>query len=65
MQSQPWLVLMLAHDIQRRQIDEAAQQRLLRSVSNAPSLRRMVGRRIVSIGARIAAEPSLELARSR
>ncbi len=65
MQTQPWLALMLAHEIQHRQLEDAAQQRLHRSLSNAPSLRRTVGRRIVLIGARIAAEPSLELARSR
>lgn len=63
MQTQPWLALALARDAQQRQIDAIALERQFRTPS--PSLRRTVGRRIASIGARIAAEPSLELARSR
>ena len=33
--------------------------------SRRPSVRRSVGRRVIAVGQRIAAEPSLELARSR
>jgi hypothetical protein len=62
MQMQPWLAYALARDVQSRRIDAAARAR---SVGPSSPIRRVVGRRIVSIGARIAAEPSLELVRSR
>ena len=63
MQQQPWLALALAQYQRERQIEAAAHERLVGRSS--PSVRRAVGRRIMAIGARIAAEPSLELARSR
>jgi hypothetical protein len=62
MQQQPWLALALAQYQRERQIEAAARERL---VGQSPSVRRAVGRRIMAVGARIAAEPSLELARSR
>jgi hypothetical protein len=63
MQQQPWLALAIAQCQRERQIEAAAHQRLVGRSS--PSFRQAVGRRIIAIGARIAAEPSLELARSR
>jgi hypothetical protein len=64
MQMQPWLAYALARDAQSRRIDAAARERSVARSATSP-IRRAVGRRIVSIGARIAAEPSLELVRSR
>ncbi len=53
----------LAQDRIEREIAIAT---LLRRVGEpAPSIRQVVGRRIIRIGARLAAEPSLESARSR
>jgi hypothetical protein len=64
MQSQqPWLALLLVHERHQREVDHVARQR--RHGLPATSLRRAVGHRIIAIGARVAAEPSLELARSR
>ena len=55
--------LQLARERQERLIAEAAQARL---VEPRPStIRRFVGRRVIAVGQRIAAEPHLELARSR
>jgi hypothetical protein len=55
--------LELARERQERFIAEAAQRRL---VESRPSiLRRSIGRRVIAMGERIAAEPSFELARSR
>ena len=55
--------LQLAHERQERLIAEAAQSRL---VEPRPSpIRRFVGRRVIAVGQRIAAEPHFELARSR
>ena len=55
--------LQLARERQERLIAEAAQSRL---VESRPSfIRRFVGRRVIAVGQRIAAEPHLELARSR
>lgn len=55
--------LQLAHERQERFIAEAAQRRL---VEPRPSpIRRSIGRRVIAMGQRIAAEPSFELARSR
>jgi hypothetical protein len=62
MQMQPWLALSLAHEAQQREIERVARQRRAESRS---SIRRSVGRRVIALGQRIAAEPSLELARSR
>jgi hypothetical protein len=63
MEQQPWLALALAQYQHERMIEAAARERLVGHSS--PSVRRAVGRRIMAIGARIAAEPSMELARSR
>jgi hypothetical protein len=60
-----------SYDIQRRFVQEridreiafAAEQR--RTGLPRASLRRSLGRSIIAIGARVAAEPSLELARFR
>jgi len=57
------LEFQLARERQEREIARAAQMRL--SGRPTPSLRRSVGYSIMRIGARLAAEPSLELARSR
>jgi hypothetical protein len=55
--------LELARVRQEELIAEAAQARL---VEQRPStIRRFVGRRVIAVGQRIAAEPHLELARSR
>jgi hypothetical protein len=53
----------LAREHQAREIAHAARMRL--SDRATPSLRRTVGYTIMRIGARLAAEPSIELARSR
>ncbi|MBA2757923.1 MAG: hypothetical protein H0U37_10875 [Chloroflexi bacterium] len=63
MQIQPWLALAVVREAQQREIERAAQARLL--ASSRPSFRRSVGHRVIAVGRRIAAEPSLELARSR
>ena len=63
MQQLPWLSLLLVQDQQQRQIEAAARERRIGRSSS--SVRRAVGRRIIAIGARVAADPSLELARSR
>ena len=65
MQMQPWLALGLAHEVQQREIDRQQRDRRALAASPRPSLRRSVGRRVIAVGQRIAAEPSLELARSR
>jgi hypothetical protein len=64
---QPWLALAFARDAQQREIERLARERrAARQPSTArPSIRRSIGRRVIAIGQRIAAEPSLELARSR
>jgi hypothetical protein len=53
----------LAHERQQRFIAEAARSRLVES--RPSSIRRSIGRRVIAMGQRIAAEPSFELARSR
>jgi hypothetical protein len=63
MQSQIQVALEIARDFQTREIEQAALQR--RFSSPRPSVRRSLGRRVIALGQRIAAEPSLELARSR
>ena len=52
----------LAREFQDREIERAATAR--RFDSPRPSIRRSVGRRVIAVGQRIAAEPSLELAGS-
>jgi hypothetical protein len=56
------VTLELAQERQERLIEEHLQGRRL---ENRSSIRRSVGRRVIAVGQRIAAEPSLELARSR
>jgi hypothetical protein len=63
MQTQIHLALALAREHQQREIERAARQR--RFSTPRPSVRRTVGRRVIALGQRIAAEPSLGLARSR
>ena len=57
------IALELARDRQEQLIAEAAQMRRLQP--SRPSIRRSLGRRVIAVGERIAAEPALELARSR
>jgi hypothetical protein len=57
------VALHIVRDFQAREIERAAIDR--RVASNRPSIRRSVGHRVIAVGQRIAAEPSLELARSR
>ena len=54
--------LQLARERQERLIEEHLQGRL---VENRASIRRSIGRRVIAVGHRIAAEPSLELTRFR
>jgi hypothetical protein len=56
------LALELARERQERLIEELACERL---VEHRPSIRRSIGRRIIAVGERIAADRPLELARSR
>jgi hypothetical protein len=56
------LALELARERQEELIEELARERLIEPRS---SIRRSIGRRVIAVGRRIAAEPSLELARSR
>jgi hypothetical protein len=53
----------LARERQERLIEELARERLLDD--GRSSIRRSIGRRLIAVGERIAAESSLELARSR
>jgi hypothetical protein len=55
------LALELARERQERMIEELARERLV----ERPSIRRSIGRRVIAMGERIAAEQPLELARSR
>jgi hypothetical protein len=57
------LALELARDRQEELIAAAARQR--RVPRSQESIRRSIGRRVIAVGERIAAEPALELARSR
>jgi hypothetical protein len=57
------IALELAHLRQEELIAVAARER--RSPRGEPSIRRSIGRRVIAVGERIAAEPALELARSR
>ena len=63
MQTQILLALHVAREFQEREIERAAIER--RFATPRPSIRRVVGRRFIAVGQRIAAEPSLGLARSR
>jgi hypothetical protein len=56
------LALELARERQERLIEEHVQTR---AFEQRPSIRRSIGRRIIAMGERIAAEQPLELARSR
>jgi hypothetical protein len=56
------LALELARERQERLIEEIARERL---VEQRPSIRQAIGRRVIAVGERIAAEHPLELARSR
>jgi hypothetical protein len=53
----------IVREFQAREIERVANDR--RFDSTRPSIRRSVGRRVIAVGQRIAAEPSLELAGSR
>ncbi len=57
------IALELAQMRQQELIEEAAQRR--RVQVGETSIRRSIGRRVIAVGQRIAAEPVLELARSR
>jgi hypothetical protein len=57
------MALELARDRQEELIAAAARER--RAPRSQPSFRRSIGRRVIAVGERIAAEPALELARSR
>ena len=61
------LALELARERQERLIEEReiADHIRARSVAQRPSLRRSIGRRVIAVGERIAADQPLELARSR
>jgi hypothetical protein len=56
------LALELARERQERLLDEAAR---IRVVEQRASLRQVLGRRVIAVGERIAADQPLELARSR
>ncbi len=53
----------IARERQEQEIARGALER--RFATPRPSIRRSVGRRVIAVGQRIAAEPSLELAGSR
>ncbi len=57
------IALELARERQEQLIAEATQMRRLKA--SRQSIRRSLGRRVIAVGERIAAEPALELARSR
>ncbi|MFL5687101.1 MAG: hypothetical protein ACJ77D_13725 [Chloroflexota bacterium] len=60
------IALELARDRQEELIADAARKRRSDSrPSTYPSIRRSIGRRVIAVGQRIAADPALELARSR
>jgi hypothetical protein len=66
MQSQILFALDIARERQQQAIEQASIDRQLAANGpQRPSMRRSVGRRVIALGQRIAAEPSLELARSR
>ena len=57
------IALELAQMRQEELIADSARERL--AARSRPSIRRSIGRRVIAVGERIAAEPALELARSR
>ena len=57
------IALELAQLRQEELIADAAQRR--RIERSRPSIRSSIGRRIIAVGERVAADPALELARSR
>ena len=57
------MALELARMRQEELIAESAQER--RVQRSRPSIRQSIGRRVIAVGQRIAAEPSFELVRSR
>jgi hypothetical protein len=57
------IALELAQMRQEELIAESAQRRRIQR--SRPSIRRSIGRRVIAVGERIAADPGLELARSR
>ena len=57
------IALELAQARQEELIAAAVRER--RAAPSRPSIRRSIGRRVIAVGERIAAEPALELARSR
>jgi hypothetical protein len=57
------IALELARERQEELIAEATRAR--RSSRSPESIRRSIGRRVIAVGERIAADPALELARSR
>ena len=57
------IALELAQLRQEELIAESARSR--RTPRNSPSIRRSIGRRVIAVGERIAADTALELARSR
>jgi hypothetical protein len=59
------LALELARERQERMIEEHALARLVERNTFRQSFRQSIGRRVIAVGQRIAAEPSLELARFR
>jgi hypothetical protein len=61
------LALELARDRQEELIADAARKRRSSDSrpSTHPSIRQSIGRRVIAVGERIAADPALELARSR
>jgi len=63
MESRVLFALDIARERQQRAIDQASIDRRL--ARPRPSVRRSFGRRVIAVGQRIAAEPSLELAQSR
>jgi hypothetical protein len=69
MQTQIHYRLRLAHDIRDEQIRAAANARLAaalrRRAAPRPAIRRTLGALIIAIGTRLAADPSIEPARSR
>ncbi len=65
MQMQPWLALALAQEHRRREAAQAAAERQTGEAHPSVSVRQQIGRRVIALGRRIAADPSFELARSR
>jgi hypothetical protein len=63
MHSNAQYTLQLSQERIQRDIEHAANSR--RAARSDASIRRSVGHRIIRFGERLAAEPSLELARSR